>query len=57
MIILDTHVWLWFLHDSSRLSDKAQEAIAVAESEQGLKDYMSLQSQSGKLLLKSVWVS
>jgi PIN domain nuclease of toxin-antitoxin system len=36
MIILDTHVWLWFLHDPSRLSDKAQEAIAVAESEQGL---------------------
>ena len=36
MIILDTHVWLWFLHNPSHLSDKAQKAIAAAESENGL---------------------
>lgn len=31
MIILDTHVWLWFLHDPNQLSDKAQGAIARAQ--------------------------
>lgn len=31
MIILDTHVWLWFLHEPGRLSDKAQGAIALAQ--------------------------
>lgn len=27
MIVLDTHVWLWWLHDSSRLSAPAGELI------------------------------
>lgn len=36
MIILDTHVWLWFLHEPNRLSEKAQQAIVRAESEKGL---------------------
>ena len=36
MILLDTHVWLWLLHDPSRLSDAANQLIAVQESPDGL---------------------
>ena len=24
MILLDTHIWLWWLHDSSRLSEQGE---------------------------------
>lgn len=27
MIVLDTHVWLWWLHDPARLSQAAEELI------------------------------
>ena len=31
MILLDTHAWLWLLHDSTQLSDNAQTIITEAE--------------------------
>jgi PIN domain nuclease of toxin-antitoxin system len=57
MIILDTQVWLWWLHDPSRLSRKARTAIEKAERSDG---YMvstisvweiAIKNQLGKLNL------
>jgi PIN domain nuclease of toxin-antitoxin system len=31
MILLDTHTWLWLLHDPTQLSDRAITAITEAE--------------------------
>lgn len=31
MIVLDTHAWLWWLHEPERLSAKARKAILAAE--------------------------
>ena len=31
MILLDTHTWLWLLHDPTQLSDPAQTIITEAE--------------------------
>jgi PIN domain nuclease of toxin-antitoxin system len=36
MILLDTHVWLWLLHDPSQLSESAQAAIDSEEPQNGL---------------------
>ncbi|MCT7950753.1 type II toxin-antitoxin system VapC family toxin [Ancylothrix sp. C2] len=36
MILLDTHIWLWLLHDPSHLSVTANSAIAAEESQNGL---------------------
>ncbi|MGG6270030.1 type II toxin-antitoxin system VapC family toxin [Leptolyngbya sp. AN03gr2] len=36
MILLDTHVWLWWLHDQNRLSQQMQRAIASEESNNGI---------------------
>jgi PIN domain nuclease of toxin-antitoxin system len=36
MILLDTHIWLWLLHDPSQLSQVAQAAIESEESKNGL---------------------
>ena len=36
MILLDTHVWLWLLHNPSQLSEKAQAAISIEEDHDGL---------------------
>ncbi|WP_234300833.1 type II toxin-antitoxin system VapC family toxin [Sphaerospermopsis aphanizomenoides] len=36
MILLDTHIWLWLLHDPSQLSQAAQKAIESEESQNGL---------------------
>ncbi len=36
MILLDTHVWLWWLHDSNRLSGRIQSQIATKESQNGI---------------------
>jgi PIN domain nuclease of toxin-antitoxin system len=36
MILLDTHIWLWWLHDSSRLSPNAIACIESEESQHGL---------------------
>ncbi len=33
MILLDTHVWLWLLHNPSKLSNQAQAAIDSEESQ------------------------
>ena len=34
MILLDTHTWLWLLHDPTQLSDPAQTIITEAEKKQ-----------------------
>jgi PIN domain nuclease of toxin-antitoxin system len=36
MILLDTHVWLWLLHDPSHLSSQAQAIINIEEPKNGL---------------------
>ena len=36
MILLDTHIWLWLLHDPSRLSNAASNLIAAEEEQNGL---------------------
>jgi PIN domain nuclease of toxin-antitoxin system len=37
MIVLDSHVWLWWLHSPEHLSAPAQEKIAHEEKLHGLK--------------------
>ncbi|NJL83194.1 MAG: type II toxin-antitoxin system VapC family toxin [Chloroflexaceae bacterium] len=36
MILLDTHIWLWILHDPSQLSTSAQIVIRAEEAKYGL---------------------
>ena len=36
MIVLDTQAWLWWLHDPSRLSIHARQAMVRAEREDGM---------------------
>ena len=36
MILLDTHIWLWLLHDPNQLSDPARVAIDAEEPQNGL---------------------
>ncbi|MBW4623030.1 MAG: type II toxin-antitoxin system VapC family toxin [Cyanosarcina radialis HA8281-LM2] len=36
MILLDTHVWLWLLHEPSQLSSPARVAIDTEEPQNGL---------------------
>jgi PIN domain nuclease of toxin-antitoxin system len=36
MILLDTHVWLWLLHEPSQLSSQARALIDVEEPQNGL---------------------
>lgn len=36
MILLDTHVWLWLLHNPSQLSKQSQAAIDLEEPHNGL---------------------
>ena len=36
MILLDTHVWLWWLHDPNRLPSSTQSEVAVEESHSGI---------------------
>lgn len=36
MILLDTHVWLWLLHEPSQLSSKAKAIIDIEEPQDGL---------------------
>lgn len=36
MILLDTHIWLWLLHDPSCLSNAASNLIAAEEEQNGL---------------------
>jgi PIN domain nuclease of toxin-antitoxin system len=36
MILLDTHIWLWWLHDQNRLSDRVQTTIVLEEPQNGI---------------------
>jgi PIN domain nuclease of toxin-antitoxin system len=36
MIIIDTHVWLWLLHDPSQLSNAARAQIEIKEAQNGI---------------------
>jgi PIN domain nuclease of toxin-antitoxin system len=36
MIIIDTHVWLWLLHDPSQLSNAARAQIEIEEAQNGI---------------------
>jgi PIN domain nuclease of toxin-antitoxin system len=36
MIIIDTHVWLWLLHEPSQLSNTAREQIEIEEAQNGI---------------------
>jgi PIN domain nuclease of toxin-antitoxin system len=36
MIIIDTHVWLWLLHDPNQLSNAAREQIEIEEVQNGI---------------------
>ena len=36
MIIIDTHIWLWLLHDPNQLSNAAQEQIEIEEPQNGI---------------------
>jgi PIN domain nuclease of toxin-antitoxin system len=36
MIIIDTHVWLWLLHDPSQLSNAARAKIEIEEAQNGI---------------------
>ena len=36
MILLDTHIWLWLLHEPSHLSVTAKRAIEAEEIKSGL---------------------
>lgn len=57
MILLDTHVWLWLLHDPSQLSDSARIAIDTEEPQNGLLVSaisvweIAVKSSIGKLIL------
>lgn len=57
MILLDTHIWLWLLHDPSQLSKAAQEAIQHEQSQNGLLVSaisvweVAVKSSIGKLVL------
>ncbi|MFB2895279.1 type II toxin-antitoxin system VapC family toxin [Aerosakkonemataceae cyanobacterium BLCC-F50] len=57
MILLDTHVWLWLLHDPSQLSEAARSAIDTEEPYNGLIVSaisvweIAVKSSIGKLIL------
>ncbi len=36
MILLDTHIWLWLLHEPNQLSSKAKAVIDLEEPQNGL---------------------
>jgi len=41
MILLDTHAWIWWVTESARLSTKAAQAIAQANSTSFQNDIFS----------------
>jgi PIN domain nuclease of toxin-antitoxin system len=57
MIVLDTQAWLWWTHDPSRLSPRAEEAIQQAEKADGIRVSVisaweiALKQRIGKLAL------
>lgn len=65
MILLDTHVWLWWLHDSNRLSNRIQNSITEEESQNGILIStisvweIAVKSSLGKLTLplpRTLWM-
>jgi PIN domain nuclease of toxin-antitoxin system len=36
MIVIDTHVWLWLLHEPSQLSNAARAQIEIKEAQNGI---------------------
>jgi PIN domain nuclease of toxin-antitoxin system len=36
VILLDTHIWLWLLHEPNQLSSQAQTVIDTEELQNGL---------------------
>lgn len=36
MIVLDTHAWLWWLHEPRRLPPRVRQALCKAEKEEGI---------------------
>jgi hypothetical protein len=57
MILLDTRIWLWWLHNPGRLSPKAIACIELAEAQKGLLVSaisvweIAVKSSLGKLVL------
>ena len=57
MIILDTHVWLWWLHEPEQLSNAAAERITEEEKHSGVRVStisvweIAVKVQIGKLVL------
>jgi PIN domain nuclease of toxin-antitoxin system len=57
MIIIDTHIWLWLLHDPSQLSNAAREQIEIEEPQNGILVSaisvweIAVKSSLGKLVL------
>ena len=57
MIILDTHVWLWWLHSPDQLSKAAHKIICKEEQRQGIRVSaisvweIAVKVQIGKLVL------
>lgn len=57
MILLDTHIWLWLLHDPVQLSSQARTAIDSEEPQNGLLVSaisvweIAVKSTTGKLTL------
>jgi hypothetical protein len=63
MILLDTHIWLWLLHDPNQISKVAQEAIQCEESQNGLLVSaisvweVAVKSSVGKLVLPTIYLA
>jgi PIN domain nuclease of toxin-antitoxin system len=36
MILLDTHIWLWWLHTPEQLSDRARTLLTIGENQNAL---------------------
>lgn len=59
MIIIDTHAWLWLLHDPSQLSSAARVQIEIEEAQNGILVSaisvweIAVKSSIGKLALPS----
>lgn len=36
MILLDTHIWLWWLHSPDRLSERGRNLLTIGENQNAL---------------------
>ena len=62
-LLLDTHIWLWYLQGSDRLSDNLQQVMALAETELWLSPIsvweVLILADTGRIELNSeplIWV-